>query len=116
MLSFSGKTIYLCCGFTDMRKSINGLSAIVTHSFKLDLFAEAIFVFCNKNRDRIKILVWDEDGFWVYFKRLERGHFLWSVEGNKTITLSADEMASLLKNTKLVQKLKGKSAFVNTLR
>ena len=64
-----------------MRKSINGLAAIVEGSFKLDPFGGSLFVFCNRSRDRLKILEWDGDGFWLYFKRLEKGHFKWPVEG-----------------------------------
>ena len=72
MMRFAGKPVYLCCGHTDMRKSINGLMALVQQGFSLDPFADALFVFCNRNRDRLKILEWDGDGFWLYFKRLER--------------------------------------------
>jgi len=75
MLRFGEKKVYLACGVTDMRKSINGLSAIVENSFKLNPFDEAVFVFCNRSRDRVKILMWDHDGYWLYFKRLEKGHF-----------------------------------------
>lgn len=75
MLNFTGKRVYLACGKTDMRKQINGLSELVTNSFCLDPFNAAIFVFYNKNRDRIKILEWDGDGYWLYFKRLEKGRF-----------------------------------------
>ena len=53
MLSLTDKRVYLACGKTDMRKSINGLAAIVDGSFGLDLYDEALFVFCNRNRDRV---------------------------------------------------------------
>ena len=106
-MSFGEKPVYLCCGHTDMRKSINGLTALVQNSFALDPFADALFVFCNRKRDRIKILEWDSDGFWVYFKRLERGHFRWptTCEEN-TITLSSDELSCLIGSAKLEKKLK----------
>ncbi|MEG1124814.1 MAG: IS66 family insertion sequence element accessory protein TnpB, partial [Citrobacter sp.] len=48
MLRFEGKLVYLACGCTDMRKSINGLMAIVDGNFQLDPFSEALFVFCNR--------------------------------------------------------------------
>lgn len=107
MLNFTDKRIFLACGPIDMRKSINGLAAIVESSFKLDPFAGAIFVFCNKNRDRIKILEWDYDGFWLYFKRLEKGHFKWPVSGTEqTLTLTSEELAILLGTTRVELKLK----------
>jgi transposase len=58
--------VYLACGSTDMRKSIDSLAAIVQQSFSLDPFSTALFVFCNKSRDKIKILPWDHNGFWLF--------------------------------------------------
>jgi transposase len=69
--------VYLACGATDMRKSMDGLAAIVTYSFRLDPFDTSLFVFCNKGRDKLKILVWDHNGFWLHYRRLERGRFQW---------------------------------------
>jgi transposase len=90
-----------------MRKSINGLSVIVEGSFKLDPFCGAMFVFCNRNRDRIKILEWDGDGFWLYFKRLEKGRFRWpNSDGSNTMTLSGEELYMLLGSPRVIQKLK----------
>jgi len=108
MLTFNNKRIYLACGHTDMRKQINGLAAIVESSFKLDLYAAALFVFCNRARDRIKILEWDSDGFWIYFKRLEKGHFKWPAvnENEVTMTLSSEDFSHLLGAPKVAQKLK----------
>jgi transposase len=107
MLNFVGKKVYMACGHTDMRKSINGLAAIVEGSFKLDPFSDALFVFCNRNRDRIKILAWDGDGFGLYLKRLERGRFRWSVYGEEQIMhLTGEELHLLLGSTKIIQKLK----------
>jgi transposase len=107
MLSFEGKAVYLACGNTDMRKSINGLSAIVEGSFKLDPFNGALFVFCNRKRDRIKILEWDTDGFWLYFKRLEKGHFRWPLPGeDATMKLTGEELSILLGGAKVELKLR----------
>ena len=113
MLNVGGKRVYLACGKTDMRKSINGLSALVEQSFNLDPFEEALFVFCNRNRDRIKILEWDGDGFWLYFKRLEKGRFRWPsldaadvTTAEPTMDLTGDELLILLGGARVEQKLK----------
>jgi transposase len=112
MLKFEGKRVYLACGKTDMRKSINGLSAIVESNFKLDLFDGALFVFCNRNRDRVKILEWDGDGFWLYFKRLEKGHFRWPAVGDEaTMTLTGEELSILLGGARVELKLKRNEVF-----
>lgn len=99
--------MYLACGATDMRKSINGLSAIVESSFHLNPLEEAVFVFCNRARDRLKILTWDYDGYWLFFKRLEKGHFRWpSVGEEATMTLTGEELNILLNGARVEQKLK----------
>ena len=107
MLNFCNKRVYLACGKTDMRKSINGLAAIVEGSFKLDPFDDALFVFCNRNRDRVKILEWDGDGFWLYFKRLEKGRFRWPAPGeDATMNLTGEELNILLGGAKVELKLR----------
>jgi transposase len=110
MMDIAGKEIYLACGHTDMRKSINGLSVIVQNSFQLEACGHAIFVFCNRNRNRIKILEWEKDGFWLHLKRLEQGHFKWPavIEDKKTMTLTQEELAYLLGSPGLEQKLRRK--------
>jgi transposase len=89
-----------------MRKSIDGLSAKVQADFALDPFDAALFVFCNRNHNRIKILEWHGDGFWLYFKRLEHGHFRWlePVE-SAAMELSAGDLANLIDSAELTQKL-----------
>jgi len=110
MLNIGNRKVYLACGQTDMRKSINGLSVIVQESFNLNLFTGALFVLCNKSRNRLKILEWDGDGFWLHLKRLERGHFRWPdvSAGEQTMILSNEELHHLLGSPGLEQKLKRK--------
>jgi len=69
--------IYLHRGYVDMRKSINGLSVIVETEMKLELFGKYLFVFCNKRRNKLKILYWDSSGFALWYKRLEQAKFFW---------------------------------------
>ena len=112
MLKLGEKKVFLACGKTDMRKQINGLAEIVEGSFKLDPFDGALFVFCNRNRNRIKILEWDGDGFWLYFKRLEKGRFKWPEVGEEsTMILTGEELSCLLEGTLIELKLKRKEVF-----
>jgi transposase len=116
MLTFTDKQIYLACGHTDMRCSIDGLAAIVEGSFKLDPFVAALFVFCNRRRDRLKVLEWDGDGFWLHFKRLEKGHFNWPVTGDEvTMTLTGEEFQHLLGGPGVVQKLRRQTVKIGAI-
>jgi transposase len=97
--------IYLACGSTDMRKSIDGLAAIVSMSFRLDIFAPSLFVFCNRERDKLKILRWDHAGFWLYYRRLECGRFQWPAAGEApTMAISRRALSWMLDGLKLEQK------------
>jgi transposase len=117
MMQWSGKKVYLACGSTDMRKAINGLAVLVESSFKLDPFGGALFVFCNRSRDRLKILEWDGDGFWLHFKRLEQGRFKWpQSRESATMELSEEELGYLLGGPKLTQKFLGRSLEGTTLQ
>lgn len=81
--------VYLARGNTDMRKSIDGLAVLVKEGFDLDPFSSCLFVFCNRKRDKIKVLHWQNNGFWLYYRRLERGTFQWpSEDGTSTSTLT----------------------------
>ena len=110
MLKFEGKSIFLACGATDGRKQINGLVALVISNFSLSPYDAAVFVFCNKNRDLLKILEFDGDGFWLHIKRLEKGHFKWpSAEDGmdkQTMPLTNEELTYLLGSTQLELKLR----------
>ena len=73
-----GVRVYLAIGPTDLRKAINGLSVLVQDVLGEELFAGSLFAFCNRARNRIKILYWDTNGFCLWMKRLEeRQRFRW---------------------------------------
>lgn len=82
--------VYLACGPTDLRKSIDGLAALVREGFDLDPFSAGLFVFCNRQRDKLKILKWDHNGFWLYYRRLERGRFQWPAKTGDSIPMAVD--------------------------
>lgn len=78
MLSFPPSVrIRLAAGATDMRKQFDGLAAVAAQVLKEDVLSGHVFVFCNRRRDRIKLLFWDRSGFWLFAKRLEEGTFAW---------------------------------------
>lgn len=106
MLSVPGPVpVYLACGATDLRKSIDGLAAIVQESFGLDPFSSALFVFCNRQRDKLKILFWDHNGFWLFYRRLERGRFQWPMEPSEhPLTITGREFRWLLDGLSLEQR------------
>jgi len=90
--------VYLVTGITDMRKAINGLSIIVSEQLGYDPFSGSVFVFCNRNRDKLKMLYWEHNGFWLYYKRLEKGKFKWPQTQNEaaSLLLSLRELQWLL--------------------
>jgi transposase len=89
--------IYLAAGATDLRRSVDGLSMLVRERFGLDPLSGHLFVFRNRRGDRLKILVWDRSGFWVLYKRLERGTFAWPAEaGGPPLTITSRELLVLL--------------------
>jgi len=73
----SGIPVYLYSKPVDMRKSINGLAIIVEQEMVLSPFDPALFVFCNRQRDKIKILCWERNDFILWYKRLEKHRFKW---------------------------------------
>lgn len=81
MLTFRGGRIFIVTGPTDMRKSYNGLSGIVREKLRADPMSRDLFLFCNRAKNRLKVLVYDEAGAWVLAKRLDRGTFAWPTPG-----------------------------------
>jgi len=96
--------VHLALGPTDLRKSVEGLSIIVEHILKLDPFSTHLFAFCNRNQDKIKILVWENNGFWLHYKRLEKGYFKWPAKnGTNSISLTEREFRWLLDGLSIKQ-------------
>lgn len=87
--------VYLHTEPVDMRKSIDGLSVLVEQEMELSPSMEAIFVFCNRGRDKIKLLCWERNGFIVWYKRLEKQRFRWPKVGD-TVSLTGQQLNWLL--------------------
>ena len=101
--------VYLCTSPCDMRRSFDGLHALVTGAMKLDAFQGHLFVFANRRKDRVKILYWDRDGFAVWAKRLEEGSYAMPFDdtdgGNEEARreITAQELGALLSGIDLSQ-------------
>lgn len=105
------KNIYMAQGYTDLRKGIDGYASIVQDQFHLSPFEDALFIFCNRNRDKLKCLYWDGNGFWLLYKRLEKGHFKWKKEpGGQALNITHQQLNWLMEGLKIEQK----TAFKNT--
>jgi transposase len=90
--------VYLCLTACDMRKSFDGLHALVRDHLQLDAFAGHLYLFVNKRKDRVKILYWDRDGFAIWAKRLEAGSYVIpSGEfGSHRFEITVEELGALL--------------------
>ncbi len=95
--------IYIVCGHTDMRKSIDGLAAIIQQQFKLDLFTNSAFLFCGRRRNRLKVLLWEGDGFLLLYKRLEDGRFNWPKNEQEVRNLTREQFVWLMQGLSIDQ-------------
>lgn len=100
MINFASAAlkVFLAVNPTDMRKSFNGLCAMAHDHIGQTLAHEALFVFCNKRHNRLKILYYDRTGIWIASKRLERGTFSWppSTSGEAKIRLTPEALQLLV--------------------
>lgn len=105
MLDFFISTqVYLATGSTDLRKSFNGLSAIIKLKFNLDPYSKCMFVFCNRNKTLVKIIQWDGSGLWLHTKRLDRGKFLWPDNADEVKEVSIKSLRWILDGLSVDQK------------
>ena len=74
---FHADKVYIACGYTDLRRGIDGLASVVESQFHPDPFSRTLFLFCGRRSDRIKALYFEGDGFVLLYKRLENGSFQW---------------------------------------
>lgn len=90
--------VYLCLSPCDMRRSFDGLHALVRDHLQLDPFAGHLYLFANQRRDRLKILYWDRDGFAIWAKRLEAGSYVIpsAESGSRGVEITIEELAALL--------------------
>jgi transposase len=86
--SLRAEHIYVACGYTDMRRSIDELAAYMQQNFRLDPFSNSVFLFCGRRIDRIKALYWEENGFVLLYKRLESGKFQWHRDANEAMDIT----------------------------
>ena len=97
MIQWSEVPIYMHRTPVDFRKSINGLSLMVSEQLAHDPFNGNVFVFCNRARDKLKILYWERNGFWLYYRRLDKGKFHWpDGVSQQAVNLSLRELQWLL--------------------
>jgi transposase len=90
------KTIYLACGATDMRKGIDGLAVLVQEQLARDPHSGSAFVFRGKRGHLLKILSYDGQGMCLFYKRLDRGIFVWPWTDQDVVSLTPAQLSMLL--------------------
>jgi len=96
ILDLSKVRIFIRPGYTDLRKAVNGLSAIVQEDMKEDPFSGSVYIFCNHERKLLKAVYWDKTGFWLSQKRLEKEKYPWPLTKDEAMELSVDQLRMLL--------------------
>ena len=88
--------IYLHVDAVDFRKSINGLVVVVEQQLELSPFSDALFIFCNKHKNKLKILYWDKTGFALWYKRLEKQRFKWPKDNELSRLMLSEQQLNWL--------------------
>jgi transposase len=97
------KDVYLIQGATDLRKGIDGYASIVQNNFNLSPFESSLFIFCNRDHNKIKCLYYDGNGFWLCYKRLEKKTFKW-IKGESSMSITKQQLRWLLEGLRIEQK------------
>jgi transposase len=95
-VDLSTAKIFIRPGSTDLRKAVNGLTALVQGQMRGDPFSGSVYLFCNRDRKLLKAIWWDKTGFWLSQKRLEKDKFPWPENEAETEELKAEELRMLL--------------------
>ncbi len=96
--------IYIVCGYTDMRRSIDGLCGIVQERLRMDPRRRALCLFCGRRCDRIKALLWERDGFLLLYKRMEvQGRFRWPRNSEEAKAISWQQFDWLMSGLEIEQ-------------
>ena len=104
MIDLSGVTnYYVACGYTDLRRGIDGLASIVMMQYGIELKEDSLFMFCGRRTDRIKALYWSGDGYVLVYKRLESGRFQWPRCEAELRKLDAQSFRWLMEGLKIDQ-------------
>ena len=97
--------IYIVCGYTDMRKSIDGLCGIIRDVLHMNPYRSALYLFCGRRTDRLKALLWEQDGFVLLYKRLavEHGRFRWPRNASEARQLTWQQFDWLMSGLEIEQ-------------
>jgi len=104
LAEINAENIYIVCGYTDMRKSITGLSAIIIQQFEMRPDEHSMFLFYGKRADRMKALIWEGDGFLLLYKVLIGFHYQWPRNEKEVLALSVPQYHRLLEGLAIEQK------------
>ena len=105
------KEVFLIKGSTDLRKGIDGYAALVLGELGRSPTDHSLYLYCNRNRNKLKCLYYDGTGFWLLYKRMDKGHFRWIQSKNcEAVTITHQQLTWLLEGLKIEQKYAFKSA------
>ena len=94
---------YVACGYTDLRRGIDGLVSIIQLQFGMNLKEDSLFLFCGRRTDRIKALYWSGDGYVLVYKRLSNGRFQWPRSTEELRKLESQSFRWLMEGLKIDQ-------------
>ena len=104
------QNIFIVCGKTDMRRQIDGLATTILQEYDMNVYEDALFLFCGGKKDRFKALYWEGDGFILVYKRLENGRLKWPMDQNEVKELTSQQLRWLLEGLSIYQKVTIKPA------